>query len=566
MFYFFLTLISLNLLIQCFILQSFVETIKTVFDTNHPMDTYPIVLAREETYQKWIKMFALYEHGDLPNMDGIIPREKQDLKSVTLNVFRCLRGLEDEEIDGLLDLILDGKVLLRKKKELGIDFKSMEDFCKDIKEIAAMKTGITDYFTTKYKEINDYDEIAKKYKISLKEVHQYIAWSAEFIKAYLKPAKSTPELPETVTSQLEMKRKMTLGLQMASERAYEIIEVTGGLHNIMSICNDDYVYEFSLVICDANSRAIGVEWSQDVFSKIIHYTNAVCSSNYYTMVFFVQHGKQQTDCENALGSIIGVSKIIYAQYLFSEETPTLDGIRLKNPSILIILALINKNPNDNDFSKHYSGQEIDLLFGDVQDKSNKLFRAPEFRHVGMKGGLIVPNPKTHVSIERLIKYFSRRGTYVLDVCTGGVVLRAALHARRKAICIALNNNEFNFYEKFIQDLRKGSRIIGDWLAKNEAYNTQEGQTIETDTGDISGVGDVVVVEPISRVGDALVDSLVDSLVDLQKLDSIPHPHPPSPTPLPLPSPQQQASANTLESNTIEGTYFQVSSLNYKLSF
>ena len=133
------------------------------------MDTYPIVLAREETYQKWMKMFALYEHGDLPNLDGVIPGEKQDLKSITLNVFRCLRGLEEEDIDKLLDMILEGKILLRKKKE-AIDFKSMEDFCRDIKEIVAMKTGITEYFTIKYMEINDYGQIAVRYKISIKEV------------------------------------------------------------------------------------------------------------------------------------------------------------------------------------------------------------------------------------------------------------------------------------------------------------------------------------------------------------------------------------------------------------
>ena len=61
-------------------------------------------------------------------------------------------------------------------------------------------------------EINDYGQIAVKYKISIKEVQQYIAWSVDYIKAFLNPSKSTPELPENVTSQLEMKRKMALGL------------------------------------------------------------------------------------------------------------------------------------------------------------------------------------------------------------------------------------------------------------------------------------------------------------------------------------------------------------------
>ena len=122
---------------------------------------------------------------------------------------------------------------------------------------------------------------------------QYIAWSVDSIKAFLNPSKSTPELLENVTSQLEMKRKTALSLQMASAKAYGIIAVCGGLDNIMTtINNDDYVYEVSLVVCDANSRALGVEWNQDIFSKIIHYTNAVCSTTYYTMAFFVEHGQQ----------------------------------------------------------------------------------------------------------------------------------------------------------------------------------------------------------------------------------------------------------------------------------
>jgi len=61
-------------------------------------------------------------------------------------VLRCLRGLEEEEIDNLLDMVGEGKILLQNKRE-PIDFESMEDFCKDIKEIVAMKIEIIEYFT-----------------------------------------------------------------------------------------------------------------------------------------------------------------------------------------------------------------------------------------------------------------------------------------------------------------------------------------------------------------------------------------------------------------------------------
>lgn len=46
------------------IFQSFLKT-QNIFDTNKPVETYPIILAREEKHRKWMKMFAQYEHEDL---------------------------------------------------------------------------------------------------------------------------------------------------------------------------------------------------------------------------------------------------------------------------------------------------------------------------------------------------------------------------------------------------------------------------------------------------------------------------------------------------------------------
>jgi len=41
--------------------------------------------------------------------------------------------------------------------------------------------------------------------LSIRDSKQYIAWIAEYIKAFLNPAKFMPGLLENVTSQVEMK-------------------------------------------------------------------------------------------------------------------------------------------------------------------------------------------------------------------------------------------------------------------------------------------------------------------------------------------------------------------------
>ena len=265
------------------------ETLNKVFDTNTPLDTYPLVLATDAIYDKWIRVFGLFENGLIPNMEGLVTGEKQDLKFISLHQFRCLRGLEDEEVEVLVDKIISGEVLLRKKKELS-DLYSMEDYCRNLKDNNAILHGIKYYFETRFKVQGDIKYILKKFKISEKDMNQFIAWSSEYIKSYWNPSKYVINLPQAVISQLEIKRKIAEGMQLASRKAYDILELGDGLPSILTAIQVNTIYDVSLAVCDSANGVEGIPWTMEMYSKVINFTLSISSSNSLSIVFFVENG------------------------------------------------------------------------------------------------------------------------------------------------------------------------------------------------------------------------------------------------------------------------------------
>jgi len=154
--------------------------------------------------------------------------------------------------------------------------------------------------------------------------------------------------------------------------------------------------------------------------------------------------------------------------------------------------------------------------------------------VGMRGGEVVPRPKCKDCIDYLIFAFTRPGTCVVDINTGGVALRSALLAKRTAHCIASTREDFNLLEKFVDLLSQSNVNMKKWMSKHEAKDPLVKE---------------MMVEPTAA--DGLSADVVGSLIQDLQLNLGPLPDIALCTVMPLATASASASNLEVQKETLE---------------
>lgn len=196
------------------------ETTEHTLQKGFVQSDMHLLLCEENLWLNWVKIMRQYARGQLPNTKGEIQSEstneqsskipvlkggriQQAPRTVTLGptLFRCIAGLEDNEVITLQKAILDGSVLLKKSKHTTHKV-DMEEMAWKLKTDRVLKQAIIGLFFDLTRDFLTWEELCTQYKVGDYEYKQMRSYSHSYVKDVLNRAKKSPSLLTSIVTLL----------------------------------------------------------------------------------------------------------------------------------------------------------------------------------------------------------------------------------------------------------------------------------------------------------------------------------------------------------------------------
>ena len=401
-----------------------------------------------------------YARGKLPNTKGetlddqkkMLPvlkggKIQQATGTVTLGptVFRCISGLEPEEVLTLQKCLLDKTIILKKGKHTK-DMVDMEEFAWGFKVDRVLKSAIIDFFNDLTRERLTWDQVCEEYKLGDYEYNQLKSYTQGFVKDCLNRTKKNPSLPKSAVRLLHhLYRASTGEVTKDTSCPWTIKGVGLDMHKLESFCQLYHV-PFQLAIMDA--RGFQENLSVDIFSSLTNCLNIMNSQMEYIFVCFVD--------------------FVHIAYL-------VEGVRSQAGKVHYEVGTISKE-NELSLTRGIAAYASVVLFVSKGSNFESIDKTP-----GEKAFISTTASTRGDTIDMdfisyLIERFSPQQNYVLDLFSGGVVLQQSLMSKRRCIAVCRDDLEAMVLMTKCSQIVEDNPQIQEWCGAE--VSLLEKQTIE----------------------------------------------------------------------------------------
>ncbi|KAL3701311.1 hypothetical protein R1sor_019333 [Riccia sorocarpa] len=290
-----------------------------------------LVCCSDETFAAFEKFVKKWELGKIPDVQGntnLVPNDKgveqkRDFSQLSVNRFRPVNGLNDEDLRLVWNQLETGNVWVAKpSKYQGTDtIVSLRDFCKALKAKRSLATRIVKYWQGRYREVYDtWDELAAEYPFPPNWLDSMIKWV---------PEKAEKEMPADEASSSDLEDDDGNRRKWKSKKKVYVVEplpsqVVIALHRVYQAKRGEYTPErlepievlhvkdiskyqltlnekldCQLVYLDL-THPFMVTWEKQEFSSFLSIVRDLTVAKHFTIVSVMKFGLTLVDFTSAL--------------------------------------------------------------------------------------------------------------------------------------------------------------------------------------------------------------------------------------------------------------------------
>ncbi|KAL3698898.1 hypothetical protein R1sor_012974 [Riccia sorocarpa] len=426
-------------------------------------EVIPLVCCSDETYAAFEKFVKCWKEWKIPDVHGTIGRSKdprtgqdadRDFSQLSVNSFRSINGLSDEDLKLAWTVLEEGKVWVTKpaRYQGPEDDVYLKDFCKVLKATRDLEKRIVKYWNTSYKEQHgSWGHLARAYSISEK-------WLEKMLKFLPEKGDKEAVLEEASSSEEESNKNK----KKAKKKTVEVLpsQITTAIHRI-------YTAKHGIA---APSRQEPLHILH--LSSVCQYKLTLDEQFNCSLVFLdVTHPNLVLWGKPEFCSSMGIVKDLTVSIEFTIVSLGSRGIQAPSLPPPPPPLVENSDYRSHSFELRYKTwkEEFTLDKGVGSEAVNLKNKAPRWDFVGIEPAegskpFVHPGFKRRSFCSRLLNNFSSEGSTVLDFFSGGVFAREALLSSRDVIYFASSQLEAEFMAKYGKLLHTHSQRVKDWFA------------------------------------------------------------------------------------------------------
>ncbi|KAL3681861.1 hypothetical protein R1sor_024817 [Riccia sorocarpa] len=481
-----------------------------------------ILLAPDDVWQLfvnvadgWIKCKLAHPQGELselvpePGADNfcdVMSQLEKNRRKMKANWFKPFQGMETKDVKNILELLLKGKVLLRKAPNFEDPREDLQTFCSWMKTEDRLFDEIIRFFNHRFNIGVTRRELRKKYHLTRKILKEILSLLSEEHVAALKRNVKWKGVPPVLENKLTvLYREVTAGTVSKRLVPYSIIETSGDLVSSklpLDVSSPD------LVIADLTAS---LDWKQETFEgmfKVLFSLFPQCRDIKFVLVVYLL----PSAVLDFLSSFLKFERlepvITFKHFLgFYEPERRMDTTGLPVKGQGFIKGVVFVTAEGQEFPQCLEDRRITLDCRKPLDDKNYFLRhhegpteeqkriwlcehAPRWSMVERddlrKKGRVHPHCKRADDIEDMVYNWSNYAGIIIDLFSGGVVLRAGLKASRQVISFARSSHEATFLESYVKKLKKYCISTKVWISKYQIseVNDQDNNDRSEDTEEV----------------------------------------------------------------------------------
>ncbi|KAL3687468.1 hypothetical protein R1sor_013777 [Riccia sorocarpa] len=429
------------------------------------------------------------------------------------NWFKPFQGMEKKNVKKILEKLLDGKLLLRKGTKSDDMREDLQSYCAWMKMEERLLEEIIRFYDSRYNKGVLRKELKRKHKITRTFLKEIILLLSDGDVAMLKRNVKWKGVPSVLENKLVVVCKEVNALECSDRIVpFSIIETCGDL--LSSKIPVD-VTGPELVVADLTASP---DWDKNTFEgmfKVLFSLFTESRDIKFTLVVYLLPTAILdflTSYQKFEGADAGIKFKPFWGYYEPEKPNEGAGIPIKGQGFLKVVLFITAKGQD--FAKCPHDRRINLFCkkpvevepyylrrpqGQAEEhkKAWLLEHAPTWSMVQKdelpKSGRIHPYCKRPDDIEDMIYNWSNYRGVVLDIFSGGVVLRADLKASRQVITFARSSQEYTFLEAYVKvSDEEGSK--GHIPSENVPEEKEESVKVSGEGGSEERISSKSVVE------------------------------------------------------------------------
>ncbi|KAL3683580.1 hypothetical protein R1sor_001602 [Riccia sorocarpa] len=448
--------------------EAFMEIASLTLQRGSLREIKEVLLAPEDVWQlflqvadSWIKCKLTHPVGNIPalcipnsgekNYREVIQQVEKNRKKMRANWFKPFQGMEAKEVKRILEKLMEGKLLLRKSSKSDDARDDLQTFCTWMKIEDRFFEEIIRFFETKFSKGVTRKQLRREYHISrsfLKEIQSLLA--EEDVAALKRNAKW-----KGVPAVLENK--------------------------LIALCSFP-----QLVIADLT---VSPEWEKSTFEgmfKVLISLFSKCSDVQFVLVVYLLP-IAVSDFLSSFKRFESMDPKITFDYFLGFYEP--DKVREKCTKPVkdqgFIKAVVFVTAKGKEFGDCPEEKKITLLSRKSETAGDYYKRKPESETETQKRTWILNNApcwnmvvaaelpykgRVHMyckrpdDIQEIVKNWSSKGGVVIDIFSGGVVLRAGLKSSRQVISFTRSLQETSFLNLFVRSLKAHCPLTKTWLS------------------------------------------------------------------------------------------------------
>ncbi|KAL3687370.1 hypothetical protein R1sor_013679 [Riccia sorocarpa] len=437
-------------------------------------EVIPLVCCSDETYAAFEKFVKRWKEGKIPDVHGTIGPSKdprtglvadRDFSQLSVNRFRPINGLSDEDLKLAWTVLEEGKVWVTKPAS----YKEQHGSWGHLARAYSISEKWLERMLKFIPEKGDKEAVLEKTSSSEEESN----------KNKKKAKKKTVEvLPSQIMTAIH--RIYTAKHGIAAPSRQEPLHI---LH-LASICQYkltlDEQLNCKLVFLDVTHPNL-VLWGKPEFCSFMGIVRDLTVSKEFTIVSVMEYGQQLVDFTSTIKEMKD-AKVIFEVGCYENERPV-RKTNLAKPTWQLVYAFVSLGPEEYkpalvenfDYLPHSCElryktwkEEFTLDKGVGSEAVNFKNKAPRWDFVGIEPAegskpFVHPGSKRRFFCTRLLNNFSSEGSTVLDFFSGCVFAREALLSSRDVIYFASSQLKAEFMAKFGKLLQTHSQRVKDWF-------------------------------------------------------------------------------------------------------
>ncbi|KAL3698646.1 hypothetical protein R1sor_012722 [Riccia sorocarpa] len=302
-------------------------------------EVIPLVCCSDETYDAFEKFVKRWKEGKIPDVHGTIgplkdPRTgvvcDRDVFQLSVNRFRPINGLSDEDLKLAWTVLEEGKVWVTKpaRYQGPEDVVSLKDFYKVLKATRDLEKRILKYCNTSYKEQHgSWGHLARAYSISEK-------WLERMLKFIPEKGDKETVLEEASSSEEESNKNK----KKAKKKTVEVLpsQITTAIHRIYTAKHG--------IAAPSRQESLHILHLPSICQYKLTLDEQLNFSKEFTIVSVMEYGQQLVDFTSAIKEMKD-AKVIFEVGCYENERPV-RKTNLAKPTWQLVYAFVSLSPEE----------------------------------------------------------------------------------------------------------------------------------------------------------------------------------------------------------------------------